>query len=92
MSKNTPVHYDRIEIENYLPSGWTLPAEPFAGIWDPKAGTWSTTVLDGVDFDWPLTVKSSDAETLGRSNALKAAVDRVYRARLGDHTRGLGRG
>jgi hypothetical protein len=92
MTHPTPVHYNRVEIETYLPSGWALPAEPFAGVWDPKAGTWSTTVLDGVDFEWPLTIKGSDAEKLGRSAALKAAVDRVFRSRLGDHTRGLGRG
>ena len=91
MNKIRPLNYHRIEVESFLPSGWSLHEESA----ESKAASenaWSATLIDGVDFEWPLQVTAKEADRLGRVEALRVAIDRVYRARLGDHTRGLGRG
>jgi hypothetical protein len=36
-----------------------------------------------VDFDWPVVVKPDDASSLGRLEALRRAMDTVFRERLG---------
>jgi len=82
--------YTRIEIESYLPSGWNLAEDD--GAWDDRAGLWRTTVIDGVDFKWPLEVQAAEAASKGRLEALAAAIDRTWRGRLGKSTRGLGLG
>lgn len=69
------------EVKSYLPSGWSLVEE--AGRWDAKRATWTIRVLDVADQDWPVAVKASDADKLGRMAALKVAMDRVYREGLG---------
>ena len=69
------------EIKSYLPSGWSLAED--AGRWDAKKSTWTIRVLDVADQDWPVAVKSADADKLGRMRALKVAMDRVYREGLG---------
>lgn len=92
MSQDSPLHYTLTEIQSYLPSGWTLPAQSPEGDWDAKAQAWKLTVLDGVDFAWPLVVKAGEARDKGRLEALGESMDRVFRNRLGTHTRGLGRG
>jgi hypothetical protein len=81
MKTNEPLSYTETEIRSYLPSGWTLTTDP--GAWDAKKKVWRTTVLDNVDFDWPLVVTPADAGTLGRIEALRQAFNRVYRERLG---------
>lgn len=83
--------YLPIEIRSYLPTGWKMP-EDGGGAWDAAKGVWSTRLTDGADFDWPLAVKASDAAKHGRLEALRLAVDRVFRDRLGKPTRGLGLG
>ena len=90
MSDTTPLYYTRTELESFLPSGWTLPPEGAEGHWEPQRKSWSTTVLDGVDFQWSLTVAGSDARVKGRLEALREAMDRLFRQRLGKPTRGLG--
>jgi hypothetical protein len=77
-----PLSYTEVEIRSFLPSGWNL-IGPAQGRWDEKKGTWTATVIDNVDYDWPVEVKPADADKLGRLDALKAAVDRVYRERFG---------
>jgi hypothetical protein len=74
--------YTEIEVRSFLPSGWNLVGSD-AGSWDSKKGTWTTTVLDNVDYDWKVEIKPADVLKLGRLDALKVAVDRVYRERLG---------
>ncbi|HEX4955672.1 MAG TPA: hypothetical protein VF017_19980 [Thermoanaerobaculia bacterium] len=92
MSSDFPVVYTRTEIESYLPTGWRLSGEQGEGQWDAKAGSWRAVVSDGAEFEWPLLVKSSEAAQKGRMDALREAMDKVYRNRLGKHTRGLGVG
>lgn len=92
MNDVTPLYYTRTELESYLPSGWSLPPEGAEGHWDPQRKTWSITVLDGVDFQWSLTVAGPDAQAKGRLEALREAMDRLFRHRLGKPTRGLGLG
>ncbi len=64
------------------PSGWNLTGDP-AGSWDARKRSWRATVIDNVDFDWPLVVDAGDAASLGRLEALRRAMDRVFRERLG---------
>ena len=78
---NRSLSYIADEIKSYLPSGWSLGEE--AGHWDPKKTAWTIKVLDVADQDWPVAVKASDADKLGRLPALKKAMDRVYREGLG---------
>jgi hypothetical protein len=95
MTANEPLAYTEDEIRSFLPSGWRLAAAddptgemvPFAfGHWDPRQAVWRMRVIDNVDFDWPLMVKAADAAKLGangRLEALRRAMDKLYRERLG---------
>ncbi|MFL6195473.1 MAG: hypothetical protein ACJ75H_14955 [Thermoanaerobaculia bacterium] len=82
MRTNQDLHYTETEIRSYLPTGWDLIGGA-QGAWDPKKKTWRATVLDNVDFDWPLEVRAAEAAKLGRLEALRQALNRVYRERLG---------
>lgn len=79
---NETLSYTETEIRSYLPSGWNL-AEDGVGSFDAKKKVWRTMVIDNVDFDWPVEVKPADATSLGRLEALRQAIDRVFRERLG---------
>jgi hypothetical protein len=92
MSDAGPLSYTRIEIESFLPSGWSLSAEAPEGRWDPRERAWRSTVRDGVGFEWPLVVPAAESRDTGRLEALRRAFDRLYRGRLGAPTRGLGLG
>jgi hypothetical protein len=95
MTTSEPLRYTEDEIRSYLPSGWRLLGsdEPEAelsprviGLWDAGKRLWRTRVIDNVDFDWPLVVKATDVAKLGgsgRLEALRLAMDRLYRERLG---------
>ena len=72
--------YTETEIRSYLPSGWDLGA---AGAWDAKKLSWRSTLIDNVDFDWPVAVAASEAASHGRLEALRLAIGKVYRERLG---------
>lgn len=74
--------YTETEVRSFLPTGWDLIGAP-EGTWDSKKKAWTAQVLDNVEFDWPLVVKSDDASKLGRLEALRQAMDKVYRERLG---------
>jgi hypothetical protein len=82
MARSDPLRYTETEIRSFLPTGWSLAGDP-TGSWDPKKRVWRATVLDNVDFDWPVVVDPADAASLGRLEALRRAMDRVYRERLG---------
>ncbi len=83
MKSNTaPLQYTESEIRSFLPTGWDLIGDP-RGSWDAKKKIWRATVLDNVEFDWPIEVKGNDIDKLGRMEALRQAMDRVYRERLG---------
>lgn len=77
-----PVHYTETEIRSYLPTGWDLIGDRQSA-WDPKKQVWSATVIDNVDFDWPLEVAAAEVGRHGRLEALRQAFDRLYRERLG---------
>lgn len=81
-TNDSSLFYTETEIRSYLPTGWSL-ADDDAGAWDPKKKVWRTTVLDNVEFDWPVEVKPADVSSLGRIEALRKAMDRVFRERLG---------
>lgn len=82
MKTNEPLNYTETEVKSFLPTGWSL-TRAGAGAWDAKKRAWQLRVLDGVDFDWPVVVKSDDAGSLGRLEALRRALDVVFRERLG---------
>lgn len=79
-TSNEPLSYTETEIRSFLPTGWDLAD---GGAWDPKRKSWQIRVLDNVDFDWPVVVKADDAGSQGRLEALRLAMDVVYRERLG---------
>jgi hypothetical protein len=95
MTATEPLAYTEDEVRSYLPSGWRLlaaeeaPAElsPHTiGHWDASKRLWRMRVVDNVDFDWPLVVKATEAAKLGdngRLEALRLAMDKLYRERLG---------
>lgn len=91
-SDPSPLTYTQTEIESYLPSGWRLAGDPPEGSWDPRRRVWRVRVLDGVRFEWPLEIPAAATRDAGRLGALRDAVDRVFRQRLGKPTRGLGVG
>jgi hypothetical protein len=74
--------YTETEVRSVLPTGWNFVGAP-EGTWDPKKKAWTTQVLDNVEFDWPVVVKGDDVSKLGRMEALRQSMDRVYRERLG---------
>ncbi len=78
----SPLSYTETEIRSFLPTGWSLAVDG-PGAWDPKKSVWRTMVIDNVDFDWPVEVKPDEASSLGRLEALRKALDRVFRERLG---------
>ena len=80
MTTNQDLHYTETEIRSFLPTGWDLIGGA-QGAWDPKKKTWRATVLDNVDFDWPVEVKAGEGDN--RLDSLRRAMDRVYRERLG---------
>ena len=80
------LQYTEAEVRSYLPTGWNLvggASGTTPGTWDPKKKVWTARVIDNVDFDWPVAVKPDEATKLGRLEALRQAMDRVYRERLG---------
>jgi len=76
------LQYTESEIRSYLPTGWNIIGNQ-QGSWDAKKKTWRATVLDNVDFDWPVEVRAAEVTKVGRIEALRQAMNRVYRERLG---------
>jgi hypothetical protein len=82
MKIDEPLDYTETEIRSFLPTGWHLAGDG-TGTWDPRKKSWQVRVLDNVDFDWPVVVKAGDASSVGRLEALRRAMDVVFRERLG---------
>ncbi len=83
MSIESDLSYTRQEILDYLPGGWVL-ADPYAaGAWDDASRCWQVTLRDIADVDWQLHVDGKAAAKAGRMEALKVAVDELYRTALG---------
>ena len=78
MTQQTPVSYSPIEVRGYLPGGWSLATEPDSQE-SANPDSWSVTLIDIADMEWPLTVSPRDVEKLGRIEALRQAIDRIYR-------------
>ncbi|HEX5759414.1 MAG TPA: hypothetical protein VF121_09490 [Thermoanaerobaculia bacterium] len=82
MRRDEALGYTEVEVRSYLPTGWGL-ARTRSGAWDDKKRLWRATVIDNVEFDWPLEVSPDEAAEHGRIEALRLAMNRVYRERLG---------
>jgi hypothetical protein len=82
MKTNEPLSYTETEIRSFLPTGWDLAGDG-QGTWDAKKKSWQVRVIDNVEFDWPVVVKADDAGSVGRLEALRRAMDVVFRERLG---------
>ncbi len=89
MTELAPIEYTEEELKSYLPTGWNLVGSE-AGQWNPGKKVWTTRVEDTADMRWDLEVRAPDVSEKGRIEALRLAVDRLYRDRLGKRTRGLG--
>jgi hypothetical protein len=89
MSVPERYQYTDEELRSYLPSGWELVGGGEAA-WDEKRQAVRLRVRDNVDFDWSVDVKARDADRDGRLEALRQAMQQVFRGRLGPSTRGLG--
>ena len=76
-----PLIFTDVELESYIPSGWTL-AEGRPCGWNQKESAFLCTVMDGSDLDWELKVPLADVERHGRIEALRRAVDELDRKRF----------
>jgi hypothetical protein len=82
MKATEPLQYTEEEVRSYLPTGWDV-GRSGAGEWDPRDRVWRLTVIDNVDFDWEVEVEADEAAKRGRLEALRRAMDKVFRERLG---------
>ncbi len=89
MTELAPFEYTEEELRSYLPTGWDLVGSE-AGRWNARKKVWSTRVEDTADMRWDLEVQGPEVSDKGRIEALRLAMDRLYRDRLGRRTRGLG--
>lgn len=76
-----PVLYTDVELESYIPTGWVLADDDTPG-WDAKRKGFRVKVIDGSDLDWELLVKKSEVDEHGRIEALRLAVDKLFRERF----------
>jgi hypothetical protein len=78
-----PLSYTDVELESYLPAGWTLgdPAGP-APHWHGGKESFHAKVIDGSRLDWDLWVPKAEVDRHGRIEALRRAVDRLDRERF----------
>lgn len=81
-TSDQPIRFTEIEVRSFLPTGWDLLEGP-EGAWNAKKRTWTLSVIDNVDFDWPVVVHADEAAEHGRHEALRRAFDRAFRERLG---------
>ena len=76
-----PVTYTEIELESYIPAGWALAAGD-APLWDGKHNEFRFRVLDTCDLDWDVAVPAAEVSRYGRIEALRRAIDRLFRERF----------
>lgn len=89
MSDFAPFSYTETELRSYLPTGWNLIGSPH-GAWNAKKRRWTVRVEDTADMPWDVEVDQKAVDEDGRLPALQAAMDRLFKGRLGRRTRGLG--
>jgi hypothetical protein len=89
MTDFAPFSYTEDELRSYLPTGWNL-LGPLHGDWNPKKRRWTVRVEDTADMPWDVEVDQKAVDEDGRLEALHAAMDDLYKGRLGRRTRGLG--
>jgi hypothetical protein len=84
MSSGT-VAYTTTEIESVLPTGWALVdgAAPLPGKKSRRPLAFTARVQDGAEVDWPLEVSTDAVHRLGRMEALRQAMGKLYREALG---------
>lgn len=75
-----PLTYTDVELESYLPAGWTLGGQK--PHWDDGERAFHAEVLDGSDLEWDLWIPKAQAERHGRIEALRRAVDKLDRERF----------
>ncbi len=80
MSQPEAISFTPIEVRSYLPGGWSLKA---AEGQPEDSETWSATLVDIADMEWPLSVTPKEVDRHGRIEALRRAIDRIYREALG---------
>lgn len=73
MGTTEELDYSSRDVRRFLPLGWSLADDAGPG-WDAERGAWLTTVRDGSDLDWEVSVKAEQAATLGRDEALRRAL------------------
>lgn len=78
-----PLTYSLVEIHSYLPAGWNLMDADEPGRWDARRESWIVEVHDGADMPWSVEVRAADAARAGRLEALRVAMDLVYRTGVG---------
>ncbi len=83
MTAESELYYTRHELLDYLPGGWSLADPASSGEWDPRRRRWEVTLRDIADVDWQLQVEGKAAAKSGRIEALKEALDDLYRSALG---------
>jgi hypothetical protein len=83
MTETASIRYNDLEVSGYLPSGWTLGASIESAQWNTRRRTWTLRVTDPAQVEWDLVVREQDVEKHGRIEALRRAVDQVYRTGLG---------
>lgn len=83
MSSDSELSYTRQEILDYLPAGWALSDPSNAGAWDAKRRRWEVAVRDVADVEWELQVEAKSVDADGPVEALKQAIDKLFRAALG---------
>ena len=81
MTDIPPLMYTDVELESYIPTGWVL-AEDDAPGWDAKRKAFRALVIDGSDLDWELLIRQSEVTEHGRIEALRRAVDKLFRERF----------
>jgi hypothetical protein len=80
---DAPLHYNLTEIRSYLPTGWNLVNDENPGRWNPKKRVWEVAVHDGADMTWTVRVPTGAATERGRLEALRIAMNKVYREGIG---------
>ena len=83
MNESVTFRYTDLEIRGYLPGGWTLRAPADTAAWNPRKKTWTVRIHDPAEVDWDLVVTAKQVDKLGRLEALRQAIERVYRNGLG---------
>ena len=81
MTDIPPLMYTDVELESYIPTGWVLADDDVPG-WDSKRKAFRVKVIDGSDLDWELLIRQSEVDEHGRIEALRQAVDKLFRERF----------